>query len=146
MDYFVFWEELKMKRKEITVLKVEPLKKPTVCKLTNELEELQKAVSIGADYTGLIEIIEIGDELGYDGENVCLLCNEEGKLINLPPNRRVGMDIICGVFYITGQNKHGDLDSLSDKAMKYYANHFKKVELINPEEVQGVFKFGFHVY
>ena len=71
-----------MKRKEITVLKVEPLKKPSICTLKNELEELQKAVSIGADYTGLIEIIEIGDELGYKGESVCLLCNEEGKHIN----------------------------------------------------------------
>ena len=71
MDYFVFLEELKMKRKEITVLKVEPLKKPTVCTLTNELEELQKAVSIGADYTGLIEIIEIGDELGKKCWQIC---------------------------------------------------------------------------
>lgn len=135
-----------MKTKEITVLKVEPLKKPTVCTLTNKLEELQKAVSIGADYTGLIEIIEIGDELGYDGESVCLLCNEEGKLINLPPNRRVGRDIICGVFYITGQTRCGNLASLSDKAMKYYAKHFKNPELIDPKEIEGVLKFDFKVY
>ncbi len=135
-----------MKRKEITVLKVEPLKKPSICTLRNELEELQKAVSIGADYTGLIEIIEIGNELGYKGENVCLLCNEEGKLISLPPNRRVGMDIICGVFYITGQNKHGDLDSLSEKAMKYYASYFKNAELIDPKEIEGLLKFDFKMY
>lgn len=135
-----------MKRKEITVLKVEPLKKPSICILRNELEELQKAVSIGADYTGLIEIIEIGNELGYKGENVCLLCNEEGKLISLPPNRRVGRDIICGVFYITGQNKDGDLDSLSEKAMKYYASYFKKAEIIDPKEIEGLLKFDFKMY
>lgn len=135
-----------MKRKEITVLKVEPLKKPSICTLRNELEELQKAVSIGADYTGLIEIIEIGNELGYKGESVCLLCNEEGKLISLPPNRRVGRDIICGVFYITGQNKDGDLDSLSEKAMKYYASYFKKAEIIDPKEIEGLLKFDFKMY
>ena len=53
-----------MKKKEITVLKVSPLEAPCVCTLVNELKELQKAVSIEAEQTGLIEIIEIGNELG----------------------------------------------------------------------------------
>lgn len=73
-----------MKEKEITVLKVSPLEKPCRCKLKNNLDDLQRAVSLEAEHTGLIEIIEIGSELGYLGERVCLLCNEEGKLINLP--------------------------------------------------------------
>lgn len=115
-----------MKNKEITVLKVEPLKKPRICTLINELEDLQKAVSIEAENTGLIEIIEVGNQLGYQGEYVCLLCNEEGKLINLPPNRRVGNDIICGTFYITGQTNDGDLASLSESAIKYYTEYFSK--------------------
>jgi len=136
---------LKMKRKEITVLKVEPKKKPCVCTLVNKLEELQKAVSIGADYTGLIEIIEIGDELGYEGENVCLLCNEEGKLINLPPNRRLGHDIICGVFYITGQTKNGDLASLPEDAMKFYSKYFENIEHINPEDVSRCLGMSFEI-
>lgn len=65
-----------MKQKEIRVLMVEPGKHPRVTVLKNDLDSLQKAVSIGADYQGLIEIISIGN-----GD--CILCNEEGKLIGL---------------------------------------------------------------
>lgn len=72
-----------MKEKEIKVLMVEPGKAPSVTTITNELSSLQKTVSVGADYVGYIEIIGIDD-------NVCILCNEEGKLINLKPNRKMG--------------------------------------------------------
>ena len=56
-----------MKDKVIKVLKVEPKKAPEICLLKNELESLQEAVSVGADYTGLIEIINLD-------RGVCLLC------------------------------------------------------------------------
>lgn len=103
-----------MKEKEIKILKIEPCKAPEVVTLVNELEELQKAVSIGADYVGLIEIIAIDDD-------ICILCNEEGKLIGLPPNRRIGHDVICGVFYILGENPdEGELISLSDDDIEKY--------------------------
>ena len=52
-----------MEKKEITVLMVEPGKHPRVTTLGTELDDLQKAVSIGADYQGLIEIIRIGNAL-----------------------------------------------------------------------------------
>ena len=103
-----------MKEREIKVLKVSPRKAPEVVTLINELEELQKAVSIEAGYVGLIEIIAIDDD-------ICLLCNEEGKLINLPPNRRVGHDVVCGTFYILGaDSEEGELTSLSDKDVEKY--------------------------
>ena len=127
-----------MKEKKIKVLKVEPMKKPCLCILDNELHELQKAVSIGADYVGLIEIIELS-------KDVCLLCNEEGKIINLEPNRRIGNDIICGVFYLTGQNKDGDLASLPESAIQFYMQHFNKIEHIDHEEVQKSFGCGFEI-
>ena len=110
-----------MKENHIKVLKVEPLKKPTVCYLENKLEALQKAVSIGADYVGLIEILDLN-------ERTCIVCNEEGKLIGLMPNRRLGDDIICGVFYVTGQNEDGDLTSLTDEEIRRYAEMFDSVE------------------
>lgn len=50
-----------MKEKEIKVLMVELGKEPRVTTIENELDSLQKAVSIGADYIGLIEIIGIDD-------------------------------------------------------------------------------------
>ena len=103
-----------MKEREIKVLKVSPRKAPEVVTLVNELEELQKAVSIGADYVGLIEIIDIDDD-------ICALCNEEGKLIGLPPNRRIGHDVICGTFYIIGvDSEEGELTSLSDDDIEKY--------------------------
>lgn len=71
---------------------VEPGKNPKVTTLQNDLDSLQTAVSIGADYQGLIEIVPLGN-----GD--CILCNEEGKLIGLDGNRRVGRDIIVLVSY-----------------------------------------------
>ena len=43
-----------MKERYIKVLKVEPKSDPVVHTLKNELTALQDAVSIGADYKGLI--------------------------------------------------------------------------------------------
>ena len=110
-----------MKEQNIRVLKVAPLARPSVCYLENELSSLQKAVSIGADYVGLIEIIDLDEE-------VCLLCNEEGKLIGLAPNRRLGNDIICGVFYVTGQDRAGNLISLSEDQIRHYSERFRDIE------------------
>ena len=70
-----------MNTKEITVLMVEPGKHPKVTTLKDDLDSLQKAVSIGADYQGLIEFVSLGN-----GD--CIMCNEEGKLIGLEGNRR----------------------------------------------------------
>ena len=117
-----------MKEQEIKVLKVEPGKPPKVVVLKNELAALQEAVSIGADYRGLIEIVELD-------ANTCILCNEEGKLIGLKPNRRFGQDILCGVFYVTGQDGEGNLCSLNDAALEKYAKAFAMPELFTDGEV-----------
>ena len=91
-----------MNAKEIKVLMVEPGKHPRVATLKDDLDSLQQAVSIGADYQGLIEIISIGN-----GD--CILCNEEGKLIGLEGNRRLGRDILVGVFYILSEDEDGNI-------------------------------------
>ena len=110
-----------MKEKEITVVMVEPKKSPSTTTLKNDLNSLQKAISIGADYQGLIEIIGIED-------GVCILCNEEGKLIGLEGNRKVGNDIIAGVFYVVGEDGHGDLISLSQEKIQFYMDRFHEPE------------------
>ena len=118
-----------MKQKRIRVLKVEPGKEPTLAMLNNNLDDLQKAVSIGAPSQGLIEIITLE-------EDVCILCNEEGKLIGLEPNRRLGKDILVGVFYVTGQDNCGNLTTLSEAKMQKYAKLFEKpCEGITDEDV-----------
>ena len=117
-----------MKETRIKVLKVEPGKAPEVVWLENTLSALQKAVSIGAEYIGLIEIIELDAE-------TCILCNEEGKLIGLTPNRRLYEDVLCGTFYVTGQTKDGNLASLSEKAFSVYTKRFAAPEMIQQEDV-----------
>ena len=52
-----------MNAKEIKVLMVEPGKHPRVVMLKDDLDSLQKAVSIGAAYQGLIEFISLGLDL-----------------------------------------------------------------------------------
>lgn len=110
-----------MKQKEIKVLMVEPGEHPRETVLKNDLDSLQKAVSIGPEHQGLIEIIGIDDR-------VCILCNEEGKLIGLEGNRRVGNDIIAGVFYVVGEDGRGNLVSLPDDEIEKYRKLFWEPE------------------
>ena len=118
-----------MVQKEIKALMVEPGKHPVVTVLNNDLASLQNAVSIGADYQGLIEIISIGN-----GD--CILCNEEGKLIGLEGNRRVGSDIIAGVFYIMSEGEAGELASLTEEKIQYYTQRFWEPEMFDSAEIE----------
>lgn len=118
-----------MKSKEITVLMVKPNENPIITTMKNDLDSLQKAVSIGADYQGLIEIFAIDD-------GVCVLCNEEGKLIGLEGNRRIGNDIITGVFYVVGEDGHGNLTSLPEDLLQAYQRHFWEPEQYTRADIE----------
>ena len=119
-----------MNAKEITVLMVEPGKHPVVTKLKDDLDSLQKAVSIGADYQGLIEFVSL-----RNGD--CIMCNEEGKLIGLEGNRRLGDDILVGVFYIMSENEDGELISLTDRKIKRYTEAFWEPETFDRVEIES---------
>ena len=118
-----------MKENQIKVLKVAPFTSPEVCVLDNHLRAFQKAVSIGADYVGLIEIISLEED-----ERACIVCNEEGKLIGLPLNRWIGYDIISGVFYVVGQDENRNFTSLSEEQIAYYQKRFAYAEYFIPDE------------
>ena len=51
-----------MKENRIKVLRIAPFTVPEVCVLDNHLSALQEAVSIGADYVGLIEVIALEED------------------------------------------------------------------------------------
>jgi len=119
-----------MKENEIAVLMVEPGKHPVVTTLKNDLDSLQKAVSIGAEAQGLIELITIEN-------GVCILCNEEGKLLGLEGNRRVGRDIITGVFYVVGEDGKGDLASLPQAKIEEYEKRFWEIEHYTQADVEA---------
>lgn len=109
-------------KKEIKVVMVEPLKCPTITTINNDLESLQKAVG------GLIEFVDIE-------ENVCILCNEEGKLIGLEGNRRLNNDIIVGTFYVCGVNDNGELISLTSAQMDKYLRYFWEPQTFTQDEI-----------
>ena len=70
-----------MKENEIRVLKVKPHEHPKECILKNTLEALQEAID------GYMDIIGLEDD-------ICILLNDEGKLIGLEGNRSLGDDIL----------------------------------------------------
>lgn len=126
-----------MNTKEITVLMVEPGKHPKVTTIKNDLDSLQKAVSIGCDQQGLIEIVGIEDR-------VCILCNEEGKLIGLEGNRRLGNDILAGVFYVVGEDGSGNLVSLPDNTIERYRKLFWLPQTFTSDEIASSVYAFFH--
>ena len=78
----------------MTVLSVEPGKIPKVIELENTLSAMQKQVG------GLIQAIYPFEE------PIALVCNEEGKLLGLPPNRCLRdeeghiYDVVSGSFFL----------------------------------------------
>lgn len=119
-----------MKENDIRVLKIEPQKHPEEVTLHNDLDSMQKAVG------GLIEIVPLS-------ETVCILDNEEGKLIGLEGNRSLGSDILVGTFYVTGSDYDGNLCSLTDAEMNEYTNRFYEPESFTPEEIEATTGFTF---
>lgn len=94
----------------IQVLKVEPGKAPESVSMPNTLKSLQAAVG------GYIEAV------GLDCGAV-LICNEEGKLMGLPANRRLDGDVIAGTFLVVGE-ADGEFCSLTDTDTARYAEQF----------------------
>ena len=127
-----------MKQKEIKVLMVAPGEHPKEVVLENNIDALQKAVSIGCDYQGLIEVVSLE-------KGACIICTEEGKLLGLEGNRRLGSDIIAGVFYVAGEDKRANFTSLTQAQMEYYTKRFWLPELFLPEEITDLIYAYIHM-
>jgi len=99
------------------VLIVEPEKSPRIANISGDLESLQKAVG------GYIEAV-----YPYD-DPVAIVCNEEGKLIGLPLNRKLeDYDIIAGTFVVCGLGEE-DFDSLTPELAEKYREKFADPEI-----------------
>ena len=117
----------------IKVMVFEPLKEPYIENIKN-VPEAYKSIVEGET-----------EEVRLD-EKTLLICNSEGKEKELVPNRAIGNDIICGVFYLTGQTKDGDLASIPDSVIPAYMEYFSNnIEKIDPEEVNNCFGCGFEI-
>ena len=107
---------------------VEPNKPAYETEIENTLKALQRAVG------GYIEAVSISD-------GISLVCNEEGKLDNLPGNRRIGKDIIAGSFVIVG-NGEEEFRSLTDEETNRYLKEFARPEEISEKEVKNSIRAG----
>ena len=121
-----------MKKEMLTVLKAEPGKPPEEVTMPNTLEAMQKMVG------GFIEVVYLDD--------VCLVCNEECKLIGLEGNRRVGDDIIAGTFFLAGDTEDGEFCSLAREQIDVYAEHFAHPETFQPGEVEETLRIEFYSF
>ena len=106
------------------VIVVEPKKKPMVQDIGSDLESMQKIVC------GSIEAVYPFDE------PVALICNEEGKLLNLPLNRALQndagevYDIVSGTFFLCDAPPDSDrFAGLTDQQVKTYMERFAMPEM-----------------
>ena len=101
---------------KIKGLLVEPHKLPKEIETENTLDNLQSLVD------GYIECVYLQND-----NDVVLICNDEGKINNMPLNRDIGYDIIAGPFFIVGNDyENADFKSLTDEQILKYKIRFDK--------------------
>lgn len=116
--------EFSDKHLKLKVLVVEPNGKPYVAIIDNDLDALNQMVG------GHIEVVYLSDTAE-------IICNEEGKLLNLPANRRLGNDVLAGRFIIVGSDINSEhFTSLSQNDINKYTQQFNEIEMIDQSEVQ----------
>lgn len=110
------------------VIVVEPKKKPMVQDIGSDLESMQKIVG------GPIEAVYPFDE--PVAEPIALICNEEGKLLNLPLNRVLRddagevYDIVAGTFLLcAAPPDSNNFAGLTDQQVKTYLERFAMPEM-----------------
>ena len=85
---------------------------PVIEEIPNTLESMQGLVG------GYIEYVPLSDTF-------CLICNEEGKLVDLPPNRlAINIDVICGDFFVSRDASNGELQSVEDADLAAVSQFF----------------------
>ncbi|MGL4789891.1 MAG: DUF3846 domain-containing protein [Anaerotignaceae bacterium] len=109
-----------MKTATIKILKVEVGEPPQIKEIENSLQALQKEVE------GLIACVYIED-------GAVAVVNDEGKINGMKPNRRMGADIICGPFFICGDEGE-DFSSLTEEQISKFSNEFGEIEQFTGKE------------
>ena len=106
------------------VLVVEPERRPEVKEIDDSLKEMQGIVG------GYIQAIYPFEE------PVALVCNDEGKLMDLPANRGLRdengqiYDIVFGTFFLCGAPADSDhFTSLTPEQIEQYRNMFYTPEM-----------------
>lgn len=107
---------------KIKVLRVRPTYEPEVIEIENDYRAIQQEVQ------GCFDVV-------YPfRDNICLYCNDEGKLNGMEYNRPIhyesgAFDFIFGTFILTG-DKYGETISLTDEQIKKYKEMFSLDNMI----------------
>lgn len=121
-----------MKEDKIRVILVESGKKAKIAEIENTFEEKQRIVN------GYIEVVYPFDE------EVCIVCNEEGKFDGSLPNRALldknikVADIIFGTFIICGVEGEC-FASLTEEQIHKYQEMFYYPEIFSIDKSGNVF-------
>ena len=109
--------------KKMQILVIRPGQRPERAEIGPELEDMQRVVG------GNIQVFQPFED------EVAVICNEEGKLDGLPPNRAIYsdggemVDIVAGTFFICGTPLSGDsFCSLPEVQIKKYEEMFHAPE------------------
>ncbi len=110
------------------VLLIKPYEEAQLTEIDGSLKSMQELVG------GYIEVT-----YPYE-DRVVLVCNDEGKLLNLTPNREIKndegqvTDVIFGDFFIAGDGED-DFASISDELAAKYQKQFtlreKEIDIID---------------
>lgn len=99
------------------IVVVEPYKKPYAMDMEDSLDSMQSIVG------GWIE----PTKPPLHDDDAIIICNEEGKIRRLTPNRKLHFedgvlyDVICGTFFIINASPdEEDFTSLSEKQVEKY--------------------------
>lgn len=121
-------------QRKLRALLVKENSLPEEIELSNNLSSLQEAVD------GLIEYYYIPDV-----DDAVIICNEEGKINGMGPNREVGRDIIFGPFLIVGDDPEiGENRSLTDEQISKYKEMFNEKSIEKTYEKIAKIKLGIH--
>ncbi len=121
-----------MKEFVIEVLMVEAGKRPYKEIVFNDLEDFKIIVNKCMPFPADAEIVELE-------ENVVLIRNEEGFLLSLEGNRRIGDEIIAGTFFVAGIDDDGEITSLPDDKIEKYRKRFWRIEKYTDREVSDAY-------
>lgn len=114
------------KEREITVIACYPGKTAEVITIPNTLNAMQEFVSHGERHSMIEAIYPSSDP-------IAIICNEEGKLWNLPLNRAMYsdhgemIDVIAGNFFVCGLGEE-DFASLRGDLQEKYLEKFRHPE------------------
>ena len=106
------------------VLLIKPRQQPIITEIDGSLKSMQSLVG------GTIQTI-------YPFEDpVALICNDEGRLLHLPPNRMLfdpasgkPFDVIAGNFFLCAAPPDSDsFESLSYEQIERYSRRFQQIE------------------